>query len=144
MKFNWGHGIALFFSFFVAITIFQVIKSKDYDHALVKEDYYVDDIELDELLEKRSNANKLSGLAIQQLDDKAIFRFIIPHNKPISGLILFSSPVNEKQDRVFPIQLNGDTMEVDIKDLRSGRWNIHMEWSDGEKGYVYEERVVLS
>lgn len=143
MKFNWGHGIALFFTFFVAVTIFQVIKSKDYDHALVKEDYYIDDVELDKLMEKRHNAIALTGLAIKQLHEQGIFRFIIPHTKPISGMVLFSSPVDKNQDKVYPIQLAGDSMTVDIKALRAGRWNIHMEWSDGEKGYVYEERVVL-
>lgn len=143
MKFNWGHGIALFFTFFVAVTIFQVIKSKDYDHALVKEDYYIDDIELDKLMEKRNNAIELTGLAIKQIPDQGAFRFIIPHQNPVSGVILFSSPIDKKQDVVFPIQLAGDSMTVVTQALRSGRWNIHMEWNDGDKGYVYEERVVL-
>ena len=35
---------------------------------------------------------------------------------------------------MFPIQLNGDTMKWTSKDLRSGRWNIHMELERWWKG----------
>lgn len=143
MKFNWGHGIALFFTFFVAITIYQVIKSREYDHTLVKEDYYIDDIELDTLMKKRSNAMQLSGLIIKQMDKESAFKFIIPHKEVISGLILFSSPVDKHEDKVFPIQMTGDSMEVSYKGLRSGIWNIHMEWSEAGKDFVYDEKVIL-
>ncbi|MBK8699333.1 MAG: FixH family protein [Saprospiraceae bacterium] len=143
MKFNWGHGIAIFFTFFVCATIFQVIKSREYDHTLVKEDYYIDDIQLDELMVKKENAIALSGLAISQNDQEGTVTFTIPHTGRVQGNVLFSSPVDKRQDRAFPIVLSGDQMAISIRDLRKGMWNIQMDWKDDVKSYVYGEKIIL-
>jgi hypothetical protein len=45
MKFNWGHGIAIFLVIFVVTTVSVVVKistDETYDNELVSEDYYGD------------------------------------------------------------------------------------------------------
>jgi hypothetical protein len=46
MKFNWGTGIAIFYIIFVVSLVFQVFKSRQYDHSLVVDNYYEEDIKV--------------------------------------------------------------------------------------------------
>lgn len=142
MKFNWGTGVTLVFLTFVGLSIFQLMKSRNYDNSLVKDDYYVDDIGLEELLKKKQNAMSVSGLNIEEMaDDKLLI--VIPGDKEIKGTINFQSPFSKKEDKIFTLQMQNDSMYVDTKGLRQGKWNLEVEWTDNIKEYVYLESIVL-
>jgi hypothetical protein len=145
MKLHWGTGAFLVFGLFAAFSIFQVYQSTKYDRSLVKDDYYVDDLELEKLIEKRQNAMNVSGLKVEEDAGKQEIRIIIPGSdkNPISGRLQLSSPVTSKDDMHFPLKMINDTMRLPLTKIRSGKWNILLEWSDNNKAYVYNESIIL-
>ena len=67
MKINWGTGIAIFFSVFVLSLVYQVYRSTQYDHSLVSDQYYADDLRYQEHYDKLANAQSLEkDLQIRQ------------------------------------------------------------------------------
>ena len=56
MKFNWGTGIFLFYTFFAVTLFFQVYQSTQYDNHLVVDNYYEKDIQYQVQYEKIANS----------------------------------------------------------------------------------------
>ena len=52
-KFNWGHGILLFFIIFVGSMLTVLWLSFGVDHSLVRDDYYDEDIHYQETFDKK-------------------------------------------------------------------------------------------
>lgn len=142
MKFNWGTGITITFVTFVALSLFQLYKSRQYDNPLVKEDYYVDDLQLEDLLKKKNNALSLTGLVLKE-NGKGRMLVVIPNDKEISGALTFMSPVHKSEDVSFPLKMVNDSMWIDVTTLRTGKWNVQLEWTDNQKEYLYQEAVIL-
>ena len=62
MKINWGTGIVLAFIGFIAFIMYFVISmniNKDYQHDLVTDDYYKEELEYQNDIDKEENANNL-------------------------------------------------------------------------------------
>lgn len=142
-KFNWGTASALIFGTFVVFCIYQVYASTKYDRSLVKEDYYVDDIGLEKLIQKKENAMKIAGLIIEDHSNSNEIHIVIPGSASADGFVQFASPFSSKEDKVFPMKMLNDTMKIDISNLRKGKWNINMDWKDQSKEYAYTKSLIL-
>ena len=62
MKFNWGTGIVLAFIAFISFIMYFVISmntDKSLDHDLVNEDYYKQELEFQNDIDKEKNAKTL-------------------------------------------------------------------------------------
>ena len=63
MKFNWGTGIVLAFIGFISFILYFVITmstNKKYDHDLVTDDYYKQELEYQSDINKEKNAKTLN------------------------------------------------------------------------------------
>lgn len=144
MKFNWGHGIFVFFTLFVSASLYQLYASRKYMPDLVHDDYYLDDIHLKEYLGKKNNVANLSGFIFKQnaLGDSIVI--MIPHKNEIIVESHFLSPVSKKEDRLVENTLVGSDSKIviPIQTLRNGAWNIEVKWKDGTTDYLYEHKFV--
>ena len=68
MKLHWGHGIAIFYSLFVAVLVFQVIRSTAYDNSLVSEAYYKDDINYQQHYDKLQKQLKVEDEELKKIN----------------------------------------------------------------------------
>lgn len=127
---------------FICLSIFQLIKSRQYDISLVKDDYYVDDIGLEKLIQKRKNGLAVSGLTIKELSNEKIL-IVVPSSSIVKGKVRFLSPFSNKEDKTFDLKMVNDSMYLDLDNLRKGKWNIEIEWTDRVKEYLYQESIVL-
>ena len=144
MKFNWGHGIALFFSFFVIMTVWQVIKSAGEDHTLVKDDYYVDDLQLEKLMEKKLNQKNLKNFNFTYDESKKTVTISFPKEMTPEGKIQFYCPASSLGDKSIDIKPNSENQIIyDTKDLRKGKYKVIVDWKDGEKSYYVEENIYV-
>lgn len=62
MKLSWGTGIAIFYSVFVIVLVFVVVKSTSIDNALVTDDYYKKDLEYQTQIDKQVNSQGLAAV----------------------------------------------------------------------------------
>ena len=145
MKFNWGTGIFLFYTIFAGTLFFAVYKSTQYDHSLVVENYYEEDINYQNRYDQIQNSRSLeAGLVIKLNNSENVIALDFPKDKTgISGEILLYRANNKKLDQHIPIQLNAENkMLIPTQNIVSGRWKLEVEWETGGKSY-FDKRTLF-
>lgn len=143
MKFNWGTGIALFYTCFAAIMIFFVFKSKTYDHSLVQEDYYAADIAYQQQYDKIVNEYD-ENLRIELNNEAEEITLYFPKGtNKAEGTVVFFRPSNSKEDKLIPVQLKGEQQRISTQGFSSGLWRLKVDWSANGKAYYKEMTLVL-
>lgn len=146
MKFNWGHGIALFYTTFAVSMIAIVLKSTQYDHSLVTEKYYEQDLQYQDHYEKLANSQKLLQ-PVQVVEDRDAGSLSIqfPEGlKDIHGKVTFYRPVNDTEDFSMPFELDqGLNLQYDTRALQPGLWTIQIDWLAGDVPYYQEVNIAI-
>ncbi|HMQ48675.1 MAG TPA: FixH family protein [Saprospiraceae bacterium] len=146
MKFNWGTGIALFFTVFVVSLVYQVYKSTQYDNSLVSDEYYADDLKYQEHYNKLLNTQSLrENLAFNYEAPAQAISLVFPSDAiPENGEILFFCPSDSKSDFSTSIQVNESHEQViSTQGMKSGLWKIKVDWQANGKSYFKETSLVL-
>ena len=147
MKFNWGTGIVLAFIGFISFILYFVITmstNKKYDHDLVTEDYYKQELEYQGDINKEENAKTLKqNLNWEKTDEGLVIEFPADLEfKNITGKVFLYRPSNEKFDFEIPISLPSHTLLIPEKSLLDGRWNIKVDWQYMKEEYLYKQDIL--
>lgn len=146
MKFNWGTGIALFYSVFVIVLVFAVIRSTGYDNSLVSDHYYADDINYQQHYDKVRNSQLLEkDLRIYNFPQKEVVALQFPENLgAVGGEIYFFCPSDSRQDFRIPVKLSENfQQEVATTDLKPGLWRVKVSWEAGDREFYKEEVIQI-
>ena len=146
MKFNWGYGIALFYSTFVVVLLYFVVQSTQQDNSLVSDQYYADDIHYQQHYDKLRNAQALAkDLDISRLAEQEAIYLQFPEDLgPVSGKVQFFCPSDSRADFSTPVKTDaGFSQTVSSKNLKRGLWRIKVDWQAGGKAYYREEAITL-
>lgn len=146
MKWNWGYGIAAFYLVFVGALVFQVWKSTQYDHALVSEQYYKDDLNYQEHYDKLVNTHQLQqDLLVLEDNDRKLVKLQFPKGMgTLSGEVQFFCPSASGFDFTVPVRTDDRGIQlVSTEHLRQGMWRIKVDWSADGTEYYKEEVVQL-
>jgi len=136
-KFNWGHGIAVFYVLFVATLAIVLIRSFSIDHSLVVDDYYAKDITYQSQYDKAKNSLSNNQLKINYDKEGGQVTLDFAMNEPVSGTIQFYRPSDKAKD--FDVKITGNSMQVPIQHLPQGKWKVKVDWSRSGKAYYNEE-----
>ncbi|WP_412985928.1 FixH family protein [Pontimicrobium sp. IMCC45349] len=147
MKINWGTGIVLAFIGFIAFILYFVINmniNDKYDHDLVTEEYYKEELEYQKDINKLNNAKKLSqDIDYNRTPEGLMISF--PENldiKKITGKVFLYRPSNKQLDFETPISLSKPHLLIPDKRLVDGRWNIKIDWQYNGKSYLFKKDIV--
>lgn len=147
MKFNWGTGIAIFYTCFVIAMISMVVKSFSYQSHLVKEDYYQLDLDYEEYRIKRQNANQLTVPIDLKYNNKTnSIDVTFPSSmQAVSGDLHLFRPSNKYLDQRFPMRIDSlQTMSVILdKQLLGGLWKVKLDWVSNGIPYYQEVDLVI-
>lgn len=146
MKFHWGHGVGVLYASFVAFMLFLVYKTSTVDLSLVTKDYYKDEIEYQQRIDKKRNSAALADkLNIQWLHEENKVRVSFPKGiTSVSGEILLYRPSDSEQDLKIPIQPNAENFQdVSFASLKKGLWRVKVEWKSGDKEYLDEKPLII-
>ena len=116
MKFNWGTGIVLAFIGFISFIMYFIITMNvddKYNHDLVSEDYYADELKFPEAF----------------------------NYKDITGNMFLYRPSNKQLDFETDISLSNSNLLIPDKRLVDGRWNIKIDWQYKGKSYLFKESI---
>ncbi|MEM8895772.1 MAG: FixH family protein [Bacteroidota bacterium] len=144
---NWGTKIFLTFVVFAIIIMSMVAISVSQDFHLVSEDYYKQEIEYQDQIDKIQNYKQLEQpLAIKYWSKgrKASIQFPTSRKAELEGEIHFFRPSNGNLD--FKVAINpdgGGSQIVDLSDAVPGLWKVKVSWSANGKGYYDEQTLVL-
>ena len=147
MKINWGTGIVLAFIGFISFIMYFVINmntNEKYDHDLVTEDYYKQELEFQNDIDKEQNSKNLSTNITWKKTDKGLV-IVFPETlkaENISGKVFLYRPSNKQFDFETPISLSNHNLLIPDKRLLDGRWNINVDWQYNGKSYLYKKEIV--
>jgi len=141
IKLNWGNGIAIGMTAFVAFIVVlgvQMFRDSpgDYDHQ-----YYEKGLAYDSVYAKEK----------QVITDKATPHFKISDNSmqiqftaAAAGHIRFERPSDPEQDRLIPFQSNGlEPAVIPINKFATGQWQVTVDWQSKGKKYLYQREMFL-
>ncbi|WMI64496.1 FixH family protein [Aestuariibaculum sp. YM273] len=147
MKFNWGTGIILAFVGFISFIMYFIITmsvDKKYDHDLVTEDYYGQELEFQNDINKENNAKNLAQNITYDISTEGLiikFPSDLDYTK-VTGTVFLYRPSNKQFDFETPISLSNYNLLIPDKRLLDGRWNIKVDWKYNEKSYLFKKEIV--
>ncbi|WP_452220498.1 FixH family protein [Lacinutrix salivirga] len=147
MKINWGTGIVLAFIGFISFIMYFVINmniNAKYDHDLVTEDYYKQELQVQNDINKETNAQGLTqNVSVEKTTKGLVITF--PESfkiNSITGKVFLYRPSNKQFDFETPISLSNHNLLIPDKRLLGGRWNIKVDWQYNETSYLYKKEIV--
>lgn len=147
MKINWGTGIVIAFILFIGFIMFFVVKMNTddkYDHDLVTEEYYKEELEYQKNIDKETNAKMLKTDVRWEKTEEGI-KIEFPAEldyKEIKGKVFLYRPSNKHLDLEVPISLSNHYLLIPDNSLLDGRWNIYVDWQYKGTDYLFKEEIV--
>ncbi|MCB4808840.1 FixH family protein [Tamlana sp. 62-3] len=147
MKINWGTGVVLAFVGFIGFIMYFVINmstNNKYDHDLVTEDYYKQELNLQDNINKEKNSKTLKQDIVYKKTDRGIL-LIFPENfdeKKITGKVFLYRPSNKQFDFETAISLSNHNLLIPETSLLGGRWNIIVDWNYNDTPYRFTKQII--
>lgn len=141
IKFNWGTGILIAILSFIGFIMYFFVKTatdKTYNHELVTEDYYNQELAFQQMVEMEKNAEQdRVGPSISILQDSGIV-FSFPQNVDLTslqGVVKFYRPSSEKLDFQLPLKIEDTRMFIPKELLQKGLWKVDILYQINQKKY---------
>lgn len=146
MKINWGTGIVLAFIGFISFIMYFIITMNvddKYNHDLVTEDYYAEELVYQNDIDKLKNSNNLTkNISYNKSAEGLVIHFPdnVDFNK-ITGNMFLYRPSNKHLDFDTAISLSKPYLLIPDNRLVDGRWNIKIDWQYKGKSYLFKESI---
>jgi hypothetical protein len=146
MKFNWGTGIVLAFIGFISFIMYFIITmnvDERFEHELVTEDYYAEELAYQNDIDKLNNANTLKENVSYVITEEGLtinFPEALDY-KNITGKVFLYRPSNKQLDFETAISLSNSNLLIPDKRLVDGRWNIKIDWQYKGNSYLFKEQI---
>jgi nitrogen fixation protein FixH len=146
-KISWPTGIILALSAFIIFILSFVYKAtfmSQYDHHLVSEDYYKDELNYQQEINKLNKAAALKeDVTLTKVSEGLLIKFPAEFDsEKITGTISFQRPSYDKIDFQLPIKLIASNYLISNENLVEGRWNAKIEWSINGTTYLFKEKIM--
>jgi len=146
MKFNWGTGIALFFTFFAASMVFAVVRSTYHKPQLMQQDYYALDLDYQARLEKKQHTAALAVLpGVSFVAGSNSIQVKFPAGMTAaSGTAKCYRSVTTRDDFSIDIS-NATSLDIPAATLPTGRWHVELDWKTADgMPYFYETAIIIT
>lgn len=116
----------------------------NYNHDLVTEKYYQQELEFQNKLDATKNAKALKdNIKIEKVTEGIKVYFPTDFNpKDIKGKVFLYRPSDKQLDFEMPISISETYLLVPEKRLLGGRWNITVSWNYKNKDYLFQKELV--
>ena len=147
MKLNWGTGIVIAIITFMSFIMYFVISmstGENYNHDLVSDKYYQNELEYQININATKNAKALKeNIKIKKVPEGLKIYFPKEFNpKSITGKVFLYRPSNKQLDFEIHISLSNTYLLVPEKRLLGGRWNITVSWNYKNTAYLYQKELI--
>lgn len=131
MKFNYTTYFIVVIGGFMVFILFFVYKiqtDKNYDHELVLEDYYTNELKFNKQLMYIANTD-IDAISVFKTKENLTIE-INDITKPIkdSIIISFYRPNDKTKDREIALASNQSRIQIPLNQFDSGRWDIKVHW----------------
>ncbi len=121
-----------------------MMTNEKYNHDLVTEEYYKEELLHQNEIDKENNAKELTEniswtKTIEGIEIK--FPKSLDPTK-IKGKVFLYRPSDKKLDSEITISLSSNTMLIPKTNLLDGRWNLKIDWEYDGKLYLLRESII--
>ncbi len=146
-KISWPTGIIIAiasFVIFILSFVYKVMFLPEYDHHLVSEEYYKDELNYQVEINEEEKGDALKeNIEVVKNSTGLVINFPKEFEpSKIEGTISFVRNSNEKLDFNIPIKLTSHSVSVKDKMLVPGRWDIKINWTVNNVKYLYKEKIM--
>lgn len=146
IRLSWGTGIVIAmvsFMIFILSFVYKSIAMDEYQHELVSEDYYRDELHYQDEIDKLNNSNLLSqNIKLVNSSEGVLVSFPKDiEQSSIVGSIYFQRLSNEKLDFTETIKLIDHQQMIPVEKLVSGKWIVKIDWETGQEKYLFKESL---
>lgn len=129
------------FMTFILYLVITMTTDKNFNHDLVTEEYYKQELAFQDKLDRETNSlNLLSNVRASVENEGLVISF--PENlnyQDVKGSIFLYRPSDKEMDFSIPIKLKAHQMMIPAKHLKEGRWNVEIEWSYLGESYYFKK-----
>ena len=140
---NWGHGITIFFIGFVLFMVSLVVVCMRQDNIhLVTQNYYEEEINYQQQIEKITNAEELGYQVFSYRADE----MTVDLNLPVGavGTLHLFRPSDARMDQKFAVEMeSGNPIAVKVGPLQPGYWKMMLTWKEGNKEFYLEKKITI-
>ncbi|WP_276495920.1 FixH family protein [Pontibacter litorisediminis] len=141
----WPYMIVAAMVCFMGYIAMFVYRAMQQDVGLVSKDYYEQEIQYQDQIERVKRTQALGDVMLQyRAEDKTVLLQLPAtyQGKSLNGTITLFRPSNDKLDKQIPLQLGRDQSQLlEVADLESGLWKVRVSFSaDGED--YYSEKTI--
>lgn len=146
LKLNWGQSLAIvlfLFVVFIGSFVYKTLFVSDYDHALVSEEYYKEELHYQEEIDRLNNAKKLTKNVTIERNEKGI-TIQFPSNidyKSITAQLKLIRNANTTFDIEKELKLDSLSYLIPDKELVKGRYTLKLIWKSNENSYQLNEKI---
>ena len=145
-KINWGVGIVITIVCFMGFIMFFVIKmSTDtkYDHDLVTEEYYKEELAYQDQIDAQQNSAHLAENIQVEVSAEGI-QILLPSEKiDIEGKVNLYRPSNKKLDLEIPVNLENQQMIIPAEKLVEGKYKLSIHWKWNGTTYLFKKDLQI-
>jgi len=139
--------IAYFIVFISGIVTFAIFASRQ-KVELVRPDYYADEIQFQQQLDRLNRTQPISaGVTIVYDSDQQTITVTLPVAHPqhaTSGQIHLYRPSDAHLDQDLALALDPEgVQQVDAKTLRPGLWKVRVQWTVDGQDYFFAQTVIV-
>jgi len=138
MKFNWGTGIAIFYSIFVITMVGMVVKSFYHQSHLVEEDYYQLDLDYEAYRQKRENATNHQPVLANYDQQSNTLKLKFPESMDeVTGTVFLFRPSDKNLDNHYNLVVGDDYIASIAFDeqLLKGLWYVKIDWQSNGSSF---------
>lgn len=143
---NWGNRILLVFVVFAIGIAYLVYRATSTNFELVDAGYYKDELQYQQVIDSKKNANELSALPSLEISQAGLELHLPAEmkEKKISGEVYFYCSYDSKKDHKFSLETDSSASQIiDIKKLMPGTYVAKISWTDGSKKYYSENNISI-
>ena len=116
---------------------------KKYDHDLVTEEYYKQELAYQDQIDAQQNSARLAKNIQVEVTAEGI-QILFPSEKQnIKGEVNLYRPSNKKLDLEIPISLENQQMLIPAEKLVEGKYKLSINWKSNETTYLYKKDLQI-
>ncbi len=139
-------GVVIAFIGFISFIMYFIITmnvNNKYDHDLVTDNYYAEELAYQNDIDKLEMSKTLKeNISYEKTADGLMIKFPDAIDiKKVTGKVFLYRPSNKQLDFEANISLSKPYLLIPDNRLVDGRWNIKIDWQYNGKSYLYKTPI---
>ncbi|MBB6610357.1 FixH family protein [Pontibacter sp. Tf4] len=143
----WPYAIVVAMVCFMAYIAMFVYKAMNQDVDLVSKDYYQQEIQYQDQIDKVRRTQALGDVMLDYRSTDKTILLQMPatyQGMNLSGTITMFRPSDDSMDKQVPLQLGRDQSQLlEVNDLENGLWKVRVNFTDGKETYYSEKTIQI-